>query len=250
MSVISFGVSFILQGIQHARLPHNQLIDGVLQIDIPGKVFHFITKCQIVHSCSFGDLKDVRGNVDNKYILIMLFANALPCELHAQSDIERDKVASLLQAVIKKSTLTVDDSLPSNSIQKQAWVKKKGKLLQARRLIMLNTARNSLIVLKTETNDSLPSYFILLHHRVTIVSRKQTSIQIIGTYKSLWLSFPSAAFRDEWMTALKNAKQSPPVFDPITTAPDFEPIIQFSESRSKRYPMGNMAIARAGPSAD
>jgi len=252
MSVISFGMSFVLKGSQIPKLPNEVLVDGVFQLDLSGKSFHFITKCQIVHSVGFHDLYDARGNMDNKFVILLLFNNNSPLELHAQTEQEREKVFSIFQDILRKSNnISLDDALKNQSVQKQSWVKKKGKVMAAKRLLMLNTTRNSLIIFKAELTSALPSYFILLHNRVVIEARKQKEMQIIGTYKSLWISFPSQVVRDEWLNALNKAKQPLPVFDANSTAPAFDPIVQFSaDARGRQYPVSHFAVARAGPSAD
>jgi len=254
MSALNFGMSFVLKGIPHPKISSKTMVDGLFQVDIPSKTFRFITKCAVVHSVSFVDLYDARGTPDNKYVLILLFNNNYPCELHAQNENEREIVARILQDVLRKSNIDIDEKLRNNSIQKQAWVKKKGKMMSTKRLLHLNTARRCIVVYKSEASgETLPSYHILLHHRVTIVPRKTKSIQVVGTYKNIVVSFQTKEIRNEWLGALQAAKEEKAVTapDPYFTGPMFEPKVQYmAAAQPKRYPQPHMAIARAGPSAD
>jgi len=225
------------------------MLDGLFQINIQSRTFHFITKCRVIHTIAFSELYDVRGVPDNRYVLVMSFNNSYPCELHAQNETEREVVNRILQDIIRNSNIDVDDKLRNNSIQKQLWVKKKGKVMSTKRLLHLNNARRSLLVYKGEADNALPSYHILLHHRVTIAPRQAQCIQIIGTYKNLFLKFPSKDVRNEWLEALQAAKEPAPKFK--ADGYHFDPVVNFlPDNSSKRYPQPHMAIARAGPSAD
>jgi len=249
MSVLNFGMSFILREVvDHPKISSKVMIDGLFQVDIPGKTFHFVTKCRVIHSISFGELYDVRGVPDNRYVLVMSFNNAYPCELHAQNEAERESVNRVLQDIKLKRNIDVEEKFRNNSIQKQAWVKKKGKVLSTKRLLHLNNVRRSLVVYKGEGDAVLPSYHILLHNRVTIVPRKSKCIQIVGTYKNIFVSFGSKDLRNEWLDSLQAAKEPPIKFE--ATPPMFDPVVQYLPTATKRYPQPHMALARAGPSAD
>jgi len=250
MSALNFGMSFILKEVvEHPKISAKVMIDGLFQINIPSRTFHFITKCRVVHSISFTELYDVRGVPDNRYVLVMSFNNGYPCELHAQNETEREVVARILEDILRKSNVDVDEKLRNGSIQKQAWVKKKGKVMSTKRLLHLNNARRSLIVYKGEGETALPSYHILLHHRVTIVPRQAQCIQIVATYKNLFVKFASKELRNEWLEALQAAKEAPPKFE--ANGPVFESHVNFlPDNSTKRYPQPHMAMARAGPSAD
>jgi len=245
-------MSFILKGVQHPKINNKELVDGLFQIDIPGRTFHFVTKCQVVHSIGFGELYDARGSPDNRFVLTMLFNNSYPCELHAQNEAEREAVDRILRDIIRKLNIDLNEKLRNNSIQKQIWVKKKGKVIPTKRLLHLCNPRHTLIVFKDDNEGTLPSYHILLHNRVTILPRKNKGIQIISTYKNLQLSFGSKEIRNEWLDALNGAKEPLPTFDPAKTAPSFEPVVNFLPDTSvKRYPQPpHTTLARAGPSAD
>lgn len=249
MGLLNFGMSFILKGVIDPKVSPKSLVDGVFQIDLPGRSFHFVTKCRVVHSISFSELYDCRGVPDNKYVLVMSFNNGYPCELHAQNEGEKSTVEQILQDILRKNEPMVDEKLRHASVKKQAWVKKKGKMVSTKRLIQLVDNRRSLLVYKDEAESSLPSYHILLHHRVTIVPRQARDIQIIGTYKNIFVKFATKELRNEWLEALQTTKEPPPVFS--AEAPPFEDHVDFSvPTPGKRYPTTGMALARAGPSAD
>jgi len=253
MSTLTFGMSFILREVvDNPKISAKVMLDGLFQVNIPGRSFHFVTKCRVIHSISFGELYDVRGVPDNKFVLVMTFNNSYPCELHAQNETERETVNRILQDIVQKRNVDVDEKLRANSIQKQAWVKKKGKVMSTKRLLQLNNTRRSLIVYKGEGADVLPSYHILLHNRVTIVPRKSKCIQIVGTYKNINVSFGTKELRNEWVEALQSAKEPPIKFDAKLTAPMFDPVVHYLPGSTKRYPQApHMAMkARAGPSAD
>jgi len=257
MSALNFGMSFVLKGVQHPKISSKTMVDGLFQVDIAARTFRFITKCHVVHSVSFGELYDARGTPDNRYVLILLFNSNYPCELHAQNENEREIVARILQDVLRKSNIDVDEKLRSNSIQKQAWVKKKGKMMATKRLLHLNATRRCIVVYKGDASSPaspLPSYHILLHHRVTIVPRKNKCIQVVGTYKNILVSFQTKELRNEWLSALQASKEEPlpaALPDPYFSGPMFEPKVQYMHDVGpKRYPQPHMAVARAGPSAD
>jgi len=247
MSVLNFGMSFILKGLVDPKVSTKTLTDGLFQIDVPGRSFHFITKCRVVHSVPFSELYDARGVPDNKYVLVMSFNNSYPCELHAQNEAEKETVDRVLHDILRKSDVVVDEKLRSVSVKKETWVKKKGKVMSTKRYLQLVDNRRSLLVFKDE--GALPSYHILLHHRVTIAPRNSKCIQIIATYKNIFFKFPSKELRNEWLEALQTIKEVLPAFSPLP--PAFEERVDFSPGSSgKRYPQPNYAIARAGPSAD
>jgi len=249
MGMLNFGMSFILKGVVDPKVSPKSLVDGVFQVDLPGRTFHFITKCRVVHSISFGELYDVRGIPDNRYVLVMSFNNGYPCELHAQNEDERATVDRILQDILRKSEPVVDEKLRHASVKKQGWVKKKGKMMSTRRLIQLVDNRRTLIVYKDDAESSLPSYHILLHHRVTIVPRQAKKIQIIGTYKNIFVKFATKELRNEWLEALQTTKEAGPVF--TAEPPPFDDRVDFTAANyTKRYPQPHMALARAGPSAD
>jgi len=247
MSVLNFGMSFILKGVD--TISGKVMIDGLLQINIPSRTFHFISKCRVIHSISFEELYDVRGVADNKYILVMSFNNGYPCELHAQNEAERATVDRILQDILRKGNIDIEGKMRENTIQKHAWVKKKGKVMATKRLLHLNPGRHSLIVYKGDSEGALPSYHILLHHRVTIAPRQAKCIQIVGTYKNIFVKFSTKELRNEWLESMQALKEPPPKFD--VNPPMFEAHVNFMPDNStKRYPQPHMAIARAGPSAD
>jgi len=248
--VLNFGMSFVLKGVEHpAKISGKVMIDGIFQINIPGRSFQFVTKCKVIHSISFGELYDIRGVPDNNHILVMSFNNGYPCELHAQNEAERATVDRILQDILRRSDIVVDDKIRGNTIQKQAWVKKKGKVIATKRLLHLNYGRRSLVIYKGDGEDMLPSYHILLHHRVTLVPRQAKCIQIVGTYKNIFVKFSTKELRNEWLESMQMLKEPAPKFD--NNPPMFERHTNFMPDNSiKRYPQPHMALARAGPSAD
>jgi hypothetical protein len=154
MSVLNFGMSFILKGVEHpTKISGKVMIDGIFQINIPGRSFHFITKCRVIHSISFGELYDVRGHPDNLHILVMSFNNGYPCELHAQNEAERATVDRILQDILRKSDVVVDEKIRGNTIQKQAWVKKKGKVIATKRLLVKTVLIAHILLLSGDAYD-------------------------------------------------------------------------------------------------
>jgi hypothetical protein len=115
MSFVNFGMSFVLKGLQNPKLAKQlakrALLDGVFQIHIDNRQFVWLVKTDVIHTVSFSDLYDARGSTENKYILEMLFNGSFPCELHAQSEAEREIVHRILQCVIQKTTPTFEDKL-------------------------------------------------------------------------------------------------------------------------------------------
>jgi len=260
MSFVNFGMSFVLKGIQNPkvakRVAKRELLDGVFQIRLDHNQFIFLVKSEPIHTASFSALYDARGNPENKFILQMLFNGTYPCELHAQSEAEREAVHRILQNIISRTQVSVDDALQDKSVHKQATVKKKGKRLATKRVIILNTRRHCLLLFfDGKVDQSIPSYHVLLHHKVSIHPRKDKSLQIVGTYKNLWLAFKTKDERDNWLAALNAALLPPPIVqqDMVQThAPAFEPFVNFlPDPRKRKYiPASIPSIARAGPSPD
>jgi len=257
MSYINFGVSFVLKGIQNPkiakRVAKKELLDGVFQINIDAKQFLFLVKTEVIHTVSFSSLYDARGNPENKYVLQMLFNGSYPCELHAQSESERELVHRILQNIISKTALTIEEKLKDKSVHKQATVKKKGKVIATKRILILNTTRHALLVFYDgKIDQTSPSYHILLHHKVGIHARKKKSLQIVGTYKNLWVAFKSQEERDSWLSALTSARIPPPVQENPQTETTFDPFVNFqADPRKRKYiPPTPANKARAGPSPD
>lgn len=236
------------------QLAKKALLDGVFQINIDNRQFVYIVKSEVIHTVSFADLYDARGSLENKYILEMLFSNSFPCELHAQLESEREIVHQILQSVIFKTQLSLEEKLLDKTVHKQATVKKKGKRMASKRVVVLNTFRHCLIVFKTENfSHALPSYHILLHHKVSIHARKKKSIQIVGTYKNLWIAFKTQVERDAWLQALAATQIPAPTQHIIQTeAPAFEAFVAYApEKKQRKYiPASIPGVARAGPSPD
>jgi len=257
MSYVNFGMSFVLKGIQHPkiakRVAKKELLDGVFQIHLDSRQFAFLVKGDIIHTVSFSSLYDAQGNPENKYVILMLFNGSFPCELHAQNEAEREVVHRLFQNILAKTNLTLEDRLGDKTVHKQATVKKKGKMLSSKRAIILNTWRHCVIVFyEGRVDQSAPSYHILLHHRVTIANRKRKSLQIIGTYKNLWIAFKNQEERDSWYQALTSAQLPPPVVQIHNEPSMFEHIVSFDpEPRKRKYiPPSEKKSTFAGPSPD
>jgi len=259
MSFVNFGMSFVLKGLQNPKLAKQlakkALLDGVFQINLDKGVFHYLVKTDVVHTVPFSNLYDVRGNLENKYILEMLFNGSFPCELHAQTAQEREVVHRILQCIVSKNQVTLEDKLGDKTVHKQATVKKKGKIMASKRVIVLNTWRHSVSVFYDENfSHELPSYHILIHHKVSIHPRKKKSLQIVGTYKNLWVAFKTQEERDSWLNALKATQLPAPVQEVMIQyeAPSFEAFVHYApEARARKYiPAAIPGKARAGPSAD
>jgi len=259
MSYVNFGMSFVLKGVHHPkiakRVAKNQLLDGVFQVHIDNRQFVFFVKSVAIHSVPFSSLYDAPGNPENKFIVQMLFNGTYPIELHAQTESEREVVHRILQNIIAKTHLALEDRLQDKSVHKQATVKKKGKLLATRRIIVLNTFRHCLILFpgSEPIDQSAPKYHILLHHRVSILPRKRKSLQLTGTYKNMWVAFRSQEERDSWLSALNAARLPAPIQQTIQTEdPLFEAHVDyFPQQRQRHYiPASVASSGRAGPSPD
>lgn len=255
MAFVNFGMSFVLKGLHNPKLAKQlakrALLDGVFQIHLENRQFIWIVKTEVIHCVSFSDLYDARGNLENKYILEMLFNGTFPCELHAQSEAEREIVHRILQSVIQKAEPTLEDHLADKSVHKQATVKKKGKVMASKRVLVLNTWRHCISVFYNENyNQAAPSYHILLHHKVSINPRKKKSLQIVGTYKNLWVAFKTPGERDSWLSELKSIQLPAPIQQIIYEPPSFEPMVKYAADPKKRqYITAPLpSLARAGPS--
>jgi len=250
-------MSFVLKGLHNPKLAKQlakkSLLDGVFQIHLDNRQFVWLVKTDVIHSVSFSDLYDARGSLENKFILEMLFNTTFPCELHAQSEAEREIVHRILQSIIQKATPTLEDRLQDKSVHKQATVKKKGKMMATKRVLVLNTWRHSISVFYNENfNQAAPSYHILMHHKVSIQPRKKKSLQIVGTYKNLWVAFKTPEERDSWLAELRSTQLPPPAQQNIYDTPHFEPMVSFqAEPKRRKYiPAAISSSARAGPSPD
>jgi hypothetical protein len=125
--------------------------------------------------------------------------------------------------------------------------------MATKRVLVLNTWRHCISVFYNENyNQAAPSYHILLHHKVSIHPRKQKSLQIVGTYKNLWVAFKTPEERDSWLNELKNTQLPAPVQQFVYEAPMFEPMVNFAADPKKRkyIPASLPSVARAGPSPD
>jgi len=257
MSFINFGMSFVLKGLHIPKLAKQlakrSLVDGVFQMHFDNRQFVWLVKTDVIHTVSFSDIYDARGMLENKFVLEMLFNSNYPCELHAQSEAEREIVHRILQSIIQKATPTIEDKLQDKTVHKQATVKKKGKRIASKRVIALNTWRHCVSVYYNENySQAAPSYHILLHHKVSIQPRKKKSLQIVGTYKNLWVAFKTQEERDSWLTELKNTQLPPPVVTMVYDSALFDPMVIYTaEPKKRKYiPASIPNRARAGPSPD
>jgi len=254
MVVVSFGMSYILKGVFHPLIKkkHNLLIDGIIQIDLTARVLNFITKCQLIHQLNFNDLHDVKGNPDNKQIILLTFKSHSPCELHAQTEPEREVVFGIFLAIKQGINPTLDATLSMIAVDKQAWVKKRGKRLPSKRWLNLNRGRHCLIVYKEDSGAALPSYHILLHYKIQVMPVRKRRIHITGTYKQLRLSFPTEEDRDVWVELLRATKLPQPMQEYIAPPEGFEPHTRYlPDANWRQYPTSPWnLVAKAGPSAD
>jgi len=259
MSYVNFGMSFVLQGVHHPkiakRVAKNELLDGVFQIHVGNRQFVYLVKSVAIHSVPFSALYAAKGTIENKFILQMVFNGSAPCELHAQTESERETVYRVLQTIINNTLQSLDNNLTDKTVHKQAVVKKKGKTLSTRRILVLNTTRHCLLLFPDgkAIDQAAPKYHILLHHRVNILARKNKGLQLVGTYKNLWVAFRNREERGEWYTAVTAARlAAPPIVVPtLMEAPAFEPIVEFlPEQRQRKYIAANPASkGPSGPSA-
>jgi len=255
MSSYSFGAAFVLKGLPELNKLSKRkgdLIEGVFQVDIAGRAFHFIRKCAVVHSIGFGQLHDARADPVNTFCMTMLFTDQAPAEVHSQSEEERKAIDQIMQCVIKGQPVQADVLSRADHTVRRGWCKKQGKMMGSKRFLVLNK-RGSLSVYKSEEASALPSYILLLHHRITCLPVKEKILHITGSFKALVLSFESMEERENWLADIKDCKIPPPKVE----APASVQSVEFQrhhsfmpEEQQKKYlkqivPRG---AAPAGPS--
>jgi len=185
------------------------LIEGVFQVDIAGRSFHFIRKCAVIHTVGFSQLHDARSDPVNTFCLNLLFNNQAPAEVHAQSEDERRSLDQIMQCIINNTPIQADVLSRADHTVRSGWCKKQGKMMGAKRFLVLSK-RGVLSVYKSDAPSALPSYILLLHHRVTCLPVKEKILQITGSFKALVLSFEDMEERENWLADIKECKIPPP----------------------------------------
>eukprot|EP01113_Clastostelium_recurvatum_P003739 TRINITY_DN1163_c0_g1_i1.p2 TRINITY_DN1163_c0_g1~~TRINITY_DN1163_c0_g1_i1.p2 ORF type:complete len:274 (-),score=55.51 TRINITY_DN1163_c0_g1_i1:1133-1906(-) len=207
----NFGAAFVLRGVPelNKKSKRGDVIEGVFQVDIGGRAFHFIRKCAIIYSIGWAELHDARTDGANTYCINLLFKSAAPAEVHAQSEEERKALDQIMSCIIKGQPVSSDVLSKSDHVMKRGWCKKQGKMMGDKRMIQV-TRRGALTVYKEDDGKALPSYIILLHHKTIILPVKDKSISLTGSFKSIVFTFSDMEEREAWLNEMKTARLPPP----------------------------------------
>jgi len=204
MSQYDFGAAFVLKSRPDLSKDKKKtdLIEGIFRVCISDRVFHFIRKCAIAHTIPFDELHSIRVDPMNILCIHLVFKQEAPAEIHAQSGQERSSIEQMLDCIAQQQPVQSDVLSRSDHTVKRGWCTKKGKMMSPKRQLVLNK-RGTLTLFKNDASGALPSYIILLHHKVVINPQKTKEIQIISSFKAFTFSFANMEEREEWFADLR-----------------------------------------------
>eukprot|EP01113_Clastostelium_recurvatum_P034276 TRINITY_DN462_c0_g1_i2.p1 TRINITY_DN462_c0_g1~~TRINITY_DN462_c0_g1_i2.p1 ORF type:complete len:255 (-),score=62.05 TRINITY_DN462_c0_g1_i2:63-827(-) len=211
MATFMFGAGFSVGGAAQLVPGKKNEFSGVFQIDNMGKTVRFLRGGSPIYTISFGDIVEAKVDKFNEFKINLAARGQPNAELHTQSEAECRKIESMLQTA-KRNLPVHGEAFNKGDAVLKGWCTRASKKPGGSRRYLVLGSKGTLAVYKDEASPT-PTYILMLHDRLTANSVFDKMLSVIGSFKSLTLTFADGRERDQWQKAIVEHKLPPPQED-------------------------------------